>query len=340
MSVSEVIALASELIKIRSLSGQESGITDFLARALANQGWPVERLPVCDGRENLFVAFGTPEIVFTTHMDVVPAPDELFEPRVNENKLFGRGACDTKGIIATMIAVAKSLRAQGQDNFGLLFVVGEEDDGVGARVASQQLTERGIKFIINGEPTECTIMRAHKGALGIVLSCTGVACHSGYPEEGIDANRTLLAILSELLAMSLPVDPVLGPTTLNIGLIKAGVAPNIVSPRADAHVLFRTVASNTELLTAITDLVATRGSIEVTYDMPVASLREIADLPSGVASYCTDIPFFAPLGAECVLYGPGSILVAHTNEEHIALSQIKEALAGYEHIFHALRGRA
>ena len=125
MSVSEVIALASELIKIRSLSGQECGITDFLARTLADRGWPVERLPVCDGRENLFVAFGTPEIVFTTHMDVVPGPDELFEPSLRDNKLFGRGACDTKGIIATMISVAESLRAQEQDNFGLLFVVGE-----------------------------------------------------------------------------------------------------------------------------------------------------------------------------------------------------------------------
>jgi acetylornithine deacetylase len=337
MNISDTVSLASSLIRFRSLSGSEGPITDFLARTLADRGWPVERLPVVDGRENIFVAFGTPSIVFTTHTDVVPGPDNLFEPVVRDGLLYGRGACDTKGIIATMISLADQLRSRGESNFGLLFVVGEETDGIGARTASQQLQGRGIKYIVNGEPTECKVMRAHKGSLGLSLTCTGVACHSGYPEQGKDANAQLIRILSRILECSWPTDPLLGPTTVNIGVVQAGMAANIVSPLANAEVIFRTVSANAQIMATVQELCGDECSIEVPYQVEPVYCSEIPGMPSDVAAYCTDIPFFAPLGAACVLYGPGSILAAHTHQEHIALQQIEDALLGYDYIFHQLK---
>jgi acetylornithine deacetylase len=340
MDCSDTVALASALIHFRSLSGAEGPITDFLFETLSARSWDVERLPIGDGRDNLFVSFGTPEIVFTTHTDVVPGPDDAFSPAVRDGRLYGRGACDTKGIIATMVTVAERLRARSVGNFGLLFVVGEEVDGIGARRASQQLQGRGIRFIINGEPTEGKIMRAHKGCLGLEISCTGVACHSGYPDEGKDANAELVRILARIIDHPWPVDATLGSTTVNCGIIQGGMAGNIVSPSADARVVFRTVASNAEILSTVKQLLSPSASMQLGYDVPLVSLLEIPGMPSDVAAYSTDIPNFASLGAECVLYGPGSILVAHTDEEYIALKDIEEAILGYEYIFDHLKERA
>jgi acetylornithine deacetylase len=339
MDRSDTIALASSLIRFRSLSGSEGPITDFLFETLSARGWDVERLPIGGDRDNLFVSFGIPEILFTTHTDVVPGPDYAFFPVVRDGRLYGRGACDTKGIIATMITVADRLRERGVSNFGLLFVVGEELDGIGARRASEQLQGRGVRFIINGEPTEGKVMRAHKGSLGLDISCEGVACHSGYPEQGRDANAELVRILARIIEYPWPADSTLGRTTVNCGVISGGMAGNIISPRAEARVVFRTVTSNGEILSTVNEMLPPTASIEVGYDVPPVSLLEIPGMPSDVAAYCTDIPNFAPLGAECVLYGPGSILVAHTDQEHIALKDIEEAIFGYEHIFNRLRER-
>lgn len=340
MDCSDTIALASALIRLRSLSGGEGPITDFLSKTLSARGWNVERLPIGDARDNLFVSFGKPEIVFTTHTDVVPGPDDAFSPVVRDGRLYGRGACDTKGIIATMVTVAERLRARGIGDFGLLFVVGEEVDGVGARRASHQLQGRGIRFIINGEPTEGKIMRAHKGCLGLEISCAGVACHSGYPDEGKDANAELVRNLARIIDYPWPADATLGPTTVNCGVMKGGVAGNIISPRAEATVVFRTVTPSGGILSTVKQLLSPAASMRVVYDVAPVSLMEIPGMPNDVAAYCTDIPNFAPLGAECVLYGPGSILVAHTDEEYIALKDIEEAILGYEYIFDHLKERA
>jgi acetylornithine deacetylase len=236
-----------------------------------------------------------------------------------------------------MVTVAERLRGRGEENFGLLFVVGEEFDGIGARKAAQQLQGRGVRYIINGEPTEGKIMRAHKGSLGLTVSCKGLACHSGYPQEGRDANAELIQILSRIIEQEWTVDPILGPTTVNCGVIKGGVAGNVVSPSATATVVFRTVAPHGEILSTVRQYLSASSLLEINYDLPPVSLLEIPGMQSDVAAFCTDIPNFAPLGAECVLYGPGSILVAHTDEEHIAIDDMEQAIVGYEHIFAQLR---
>jgi acetylornithine deacetylase len=337
MPLSDTIAFASSLIRFRSLSGHEGAIADFLVDSFSSRGWNVERLPVADGRDNIFVTFGTPEIVFTTHTDIVPGPDHLFEPFCQNDRLYGRGACDTKGIIATMVAAAEELRERGETNFGLLFVVGEEFDGIGARTAARQLRNRGIRYLINGEPTECKIMRAHKGGLGVTIVAEGVACHSGYPSEGDDANARLIEVLSRIYQTSWPNDPVLGPTTVSCGLIQGGVAANIISPRAEAQLVFRTVSPHSEVISILEQLIPASCRMEIVYDAPVVHLLEVPGIPSDVAAYCTDIPFFAPLRAETVLFGPGSILVAHTDEEHISFEEISKAITGYKQIFSELK---
>ena len=337
MDISQIVSLASDLIRFRSLSGQEEEVTEFLAAFFRARGWRAELLPVEEKRANLFVAFGKPEIVFTTHTDVVPGPESLFNPTVRDGRLYGRGACDTKGIIATMVAVAELLLAKGVTDFGLLFVVGEELDGIGAQRAAEQLAGRGIRYLINGEPTECQVMRAHKGGLDFHITCRGTACHSGYPELGDDANLRLLRLLGEILAASWPTDPLLGVTTVNCGVVKGGVAGNIISPRAEARVLFRTVSPHAGIKEAVERLLPPLTEVKAMYDVPPVRLTEIQGIQSGIAAYCTDIPNFAPLHAECVLYGPGTIHAAHTDDEYIELKDIEQAVVGYDHIFHRLK---
>jgi acetylornithine deacetylase len=337
MDINEIINLASDLIGIRSLSGEEQQITSFLTDAFRLKGWPVELLPVEGTRANILVSFGTPEILFTTHTDIVPGPEQLFTPVVRDSRLYGRGACDTKGIIATMVAVVDRLRSRGETNFGLLLVVGEELDGIGARKAAEQLKGRGVRYIINGEPTECKIMRAHKGGFDLKIICEGTACHSGYPQLGDDANDRLIKLLNSIVNTQWPSDPDLGDTTVNCGLIRGGTAGNIVSPYAEARVLFRTVSDHKGILNAVESILPPRTRVEIMYNVAPVVMREIDGIPSDVAAYCTDIPNFAALEAECVLYGPGTILAAHTDTENIALQDIQDAIIGYEHIFHQLK---
>jgi acetylornithine deacetylase len=337
MNITEIVTFASDLIRIPSLSGEEQEVTTFLAQNLRSRGWPVELLPVEGSRANVLVSFGIPEIVFTTHTDVVPGPEQLFCPTVRDGRLYGRGACDTKGIIATMVSVIDRLLRQGQSNFGLLLVVGEELDGIGARRGAMQLKDRGVRYLINGEPTECKIMRAHKGGLDLRITCEGTACHSGYPHLGDDANERLIKLLNRIMGTEWPTDPDLGSTTVNCGLIQGGVAGNIISPLSEARVLFRTVSSHDYIRRVVESMLPSRTKVEVGYDVAPVLLRQIDGIPSDVAAYCTDIPNFDELGAECVLYGPGSILDAHTDSENIALKDIEAAVIGYEYIFHQLR---
>jgi acetylornithine deacetylase len=339
MNSSEILDFTAKLISFKSLSGSEGEVINFLKDNFDARGWSSELLPVEENRFNIFVTFGKPTIMFSTHLDVVPAKDHLFNPVFRDNRLFGRGACDAKGIAATMIAVAESLLKDGETDFGLLFVVGEELDGSGAKAAAIKLQGRGIKFIINGEPTEGKIMRAHKGVLGLEVAVKGRACHSGYPHLGEDANAKLVRIGAKMLQKKWPQDDLLGETTVNIGVIQGGLAGNIVSPSAKANILFRTVTPTKELLDGVNDCLESGSSLRVTYEAPAVRLLDIDGLQTDVASYCTDIPNFAPLKAECVLYGPGTIHLAHTDEESISLHDIEDAFRGYRLIFHQLKAR-
>lgn len=337
MKSEDILNLAAELIRIKSLSGKEQEIINFLNNLFKSWGWQTELLEVEPNRNNLLVTFGKPEILFTTHVDVVPGKDFLFVPVIKDGRLTGRGACDTKGIIATMVATIKDLLSQGSNNFGLLLVVGEELDGSGAKAAAEQLAGRGVRYIINGEPTEGKLMRAHKGVLGLTIACRGKACHSGYPELGDDANVRLINILARLIDTKLPANKELGATTVNIGQIKGGVAGNVVSDRAEANVLFRTVTDNKEILKLLTEVVQEEGEYQITYTAPPVLLKIVDEIATDIASYCTDIPNFAPLKAEALLYGPGSIQLAHTDIESITAEDVQEARRGYELIFHRLQ---
>lgn len=330
------IALTKELITFRSLSGEERGVVSYLAGEMQRWGWSPKLLSVTPTRDNLWVQFGTPKIVFTTHLDVVPGPEKLFSPVLEGDKLTGRGACDAKGLAATMVAVAHNLLDKGEKDFGLLFVVGEEEDGIGAKAASSQLRDAGIKFIINGEPTEGLIAKAHKGAVGFTLQLSGTSCHSGYPELGKDANRAALQIGARLSELDFGHSEKLGSATINIGKFDGGVSANVVSAHATLHGLIRTVTPNSAVIATLSKACGD-GELSIVYDVPCTELLEVPGIPSTVVAYCCDIPFFSPLGAQAVLYGPGSINRAHTDFEFITRSEIAEAIKGYEKIFYHLR---
>lgn len=332
-----IASLTSELINIRSYSGEEHEVCKQMVKIFERLGWKSETFPVKDGRENVMVTFGEPRIVFTTHLDVVPAPDHLFHARIESGVLYGRGACDAKGIAATMIGAALKLRESGADNFALLFVVGEEYDGCGAAQAAIDLAGRGIKFIVNGEPTQGKLVRAHKGAVDFELRFNGSACHSGYPELGVDANLKMIEAINRIQALDLGSDEVLGKATINFGVINGGVAGNIVSPSASMRALVRTVTPAAFVIDRISTAVADLGTATPTYAVDPTRMIILPGFETDVASYVTDIPNFAPLNAQAILYGPGTIFDAHTDLEKITLAEIADACAGYVRIWNLLQ---
>ena len=335
LTAPDAILMCAEAIKFKSLSGFEQEVVQYFKREMELLGWSPVYLPVTGDRANLYVEFGSPKILFTTHLDVVAAPPELFSPRVIQDSLYGRGACDAKGIAATMMVVAQQLLCQGQSGFGILFVVGEEHDGAGAQAAARQLPNRGIQFIINGEPTEGVVASSHKGGLGFTVAVSGTACHSGYPEAGVDANRLAIELGHRLLNLNLGEDSKLGKATINLGRIDGGMGASVISPRATIEGLVRTVGPNAAVVNRIKEVVSPF-ILEITYDVPCSDLLEIPSLPSSVVAFCCDIPFFSTLGAQAVLYGPGSILRAHTDNEYITRNEIESAIAGYHTIFQYL----
>ncbi len=334
---SEILQLTADLIAIPSLAPQEEALLRFLRCDLEARGWNVETIPVGDsGRSDLFVAFGTPEIVFTTHIDIVPGPQQMFTPRLEDDSVWGRGACDAKGIAATMIAAAEELLRAKDSNFGLLFVVGEEDDGIGATTAAQALQNRGIRFLIDGEPTENKLALAHKGSVSVRITFQGRACHSGYPKLGDDANAKLIRAAASLMDTDFGKDSVLGPSSVMCGEICGGVAGNVVSPRAELNVSVRTVSDNEAVLRKIRECTPQAQSFEVIYNCPPTRCLEVPGFDTTVVAFATDIPHFSALGAQCLLYGPGSIFIAHTDEEHIERRSIERAVEDYCSLFRAL----
>ena len=334
----ETISMIEKAIAIPSVSGNEKAVLDFFFEQFAAWGWPAERHPVEDNRYNIFVPFGVPKIVFTTHVDVVPAPPQLFHPRTENGNLIGRGSCDAKGIACAMISACRMLLKSGTNNFGLLLVVGEERDQVGARAAAKQLLGRGIEAIVNGEPTERKIVLEHKGCLGVRIECTGRSAHSGYPEKGEDANAKIIRIASKLLETDFGVDPSLGPATVNVGYFGGGVAANVISPSAFLECIVRVVGSVESAAEKVRTVVGADGVIKETSRIPAARMEAIPGFPTCVVSYVTDVPNFFPLTKRCVLFGPGTIDVAHTDHEHIALKDLELSIIDYQKIFAALAG--
>lgn len=326
------IQLTRALVEIESTTYHEGAVGDFVASFLAGQGWNVETTPVpqpaesgTDGaRWNVYAGSSgaSPHVVFSTHMDTVP-PYIPF--REDEEFLYGRGVCDAKGIMAAQIAAAERLRAEGF-NVGLLFVSGEERDSAGAKVANENA--KGSRFLINGEPTDNRLALASKGSLRGVLRASGTMAHSAYPELGESAVHKLVEVCERLLRLELPVTPDVGPSTLNIGQISGGRAPNVIADKAEAQVLTRLVGDSTPVRQAILEAAEGLAEVDFTLEIPFVRLRAVPGLPTMVAKFTTDIPWLTGWG-EPLLLGPGSIHVAHTPNERIAKKELLEAVELY-----------
>lgn len=321
----ELFSLTRRLVDIESITGNETGVGEFLRTELQRLGYRAEKMPVEGERFNLWATLAEtprPAIVFSTHMDTVPP----FIPSSEDSeRIWGRGSCDAKGIIAAQIAAAERLRAGGI-HAGLLFLVGEEKDSQGAQVANQQ--PPGSRFLVNGEPTENRLGLASKGTLRVELTARGRMAHSAYPELGESAIDKLLVALTRLRAMPLPSDPQVGPCTLNIGMIEGGRAPNVIPDFARAHLLYRLIAPAHELRRDILAAVGDLAEANFVLEIPFMRLRTLEGLPTMIAAFTTDIPALSRWG-EPLLVGPGSIHVAHTEREHIQKSQLTAAVELY-----------
>jgi acetylornithine deacetylase len=321
----DLFAFTRQLVDIESITGNEGAVGDFLRRELERLGFDVRKMPVEGARANVFATvpeYPQPAVVLSTHMDTVPP---FIPSSETSDRILGRGACDAKGIMAAQIAAALRLREQGLA-VGLLYVVGEERDSLGAKTANQQAC--GSKFLINGEPTENRLATASKGTLRVNLVAEGRMAHSAYPELGESAIDKLLEALTRLRAMSLPQDHDVGPTTLNIGLLDGGRAPNVIADHARAELLYRLVGPAEELRAQITQQVAGLARAEFVLEIPFVKLRSFPDLPTMIAKFTTDIPWLNQWG-EPLLVGPGSIHVAHTEGEFVEKKQLLEAVELY-----------
>jgi acetylornithine deacetylase len=326
------ILLTRQLCEIESTTYHEGPVGDFLAGFLAGRGWDVEKMPVPQPSEgtaggerwNVYAGLAgqTPDLVFSTHMDTVPPYIPFSE---DDEFLYGRGVCDAKGILAAQVTAAEALCAAGF-RIGLLFVSGEERDSAGARAAN--LAPKGSRFLINGEPTDNRVALASKGALRAVFRCTGKMAHSAYPELGDSAVHKLVQVLAKLLVLPLPVVEEIGPSTLNIGQIQGGYAPNVIADKAEAQVLVRTVTDSAPVRAELIEVAGDLAEVEFTLDMPFVRMHAVEGLPTMVAKYSTDIPALSNWGRPLLL-GPGSIHVAHTPHEKLAKRELLDAVDLY-----------
>lgn len=327
----QLFELTRKLIDIESVTPNEREIGDFLwgylhEMALRFEGI-AERMHVEPGRDNIFVRFGDPVVVLSTHMDTVPP---FIPSREDEKNIWGRGACDTKGIIAAMITAARQLLESRHRNFGLLFVVGEERNSAGALAAARD--PRGSRFLINGEPTENKLALGSKGALRFEVIAHGRMAHSAYPELGESAIEKLLNALERIRQVDLPRDPVLGQCTLNIGTIMGGRAPNVIPDEARAEIFIRVVNEVKDLRLAVTRAAEPDARAQEILFIPAAHLGALDGIATTVVAFTTDIPAFDGKWGQPFLIGPGSIHVAHTSEEHIPKSQLTEAVSLYQQL--------
>ena len=321
----DAVAFTRQLVDIESITGNEAAVGDFLYRELCRLGYQANKIEVEADRFNVYATSPDnlhPAVTFSTHMDTVPP----FIPSSEDGaRIYGRGSCDAKGIIAVQIAAAERLRQQSF-HVGLLFVVGEERDSLGAKLANQQAA--GSKYLVNGEPTENRIALASKGTLRVEVTASGRMAHSAYPELGESAIDKLLDVLARLRAMPLPSDPEIGPCTLNIGLIEGGRAPNVIPDYAHADLLYRLIGPSQELRRQIATIAGNQVKVTFPLEIPFLRLRAVDGLTTMTAAFTTDIPFLGNWG-EPLLIGPGSIHVAHTEGEYIEKQQLADAINLY-----------
>ena len=333
------IALARRLIDVPSPTESEFAVGEMLDRELTALGFQTRRHEVTDTRFNLLaLAGGHPRVVMNSHIDTVPP---WFASSEDEEFIYGRGACDTKGIIAAMLAAGERLRARGIDEFAFLFVVGEETDSIGAKSANVAFADLGSEYVVVGEPTESTFARASKGALTCTLRFEGMAAHSAYPHLGESAINKMVAAIAEINAADWGSHEVLGRTTVNVGVVRGGERPNIIAAEAECDLIFRLVTTPEDVQRRLEELIDQHGGrVTMARGNPPQFMIVPEGAKSAVVSFNTDVPWLGALGKP-LLFGPGSILDAHGVNEKIAKRDLLAAVTTYEEmVVSLLEGRA
>jgi len=327
--------LTKTLINIPSISENEEQVGFFLRDYLENLGWTVELQPVSENQNNVIASLNdTPRVFFSTHMDTVPP---FIEAGEDDEKIYGRGACDAKGIIASQIFAAEELRKQGINDVGLLFTVDEEQGSSGARAANKHPIASKCEYMINGEPTDNDLAIGSKGSLRFSIKTKGVAAHSAYPEEGESAIEKLLDVLADVRRIEFPNDEFFGETTNNIGLIGGGLKTNVIAPNAEAGLHIRLTTDDKPILKLLKKTIAGRGEIEIlSVALPVKMLA-VEGFRQKVVRFTTDIPHLSNWGKPLLL-GAGSILVAHTKDEFVPKRDLEEAVGLYVNLAKKLIG--
>ncbi len=326
----DVVALAAELVGIPSITGSEAPVIELLSRRLIAGGWNVTVQEVSAGRANIWASRTGDGVCYSTHVDTVPP---FIPPRLENNRLYGRGACDAKGIVAAMITAAERLVSAGEERVDLLLLVGEEKGSDGARATSS--LSPTSRFLINGEPTESRLASGAKGSLRVTLRTRGKDAHSAYPHLGQSAIEPLLDLLPSLRQLELPSDPVLGETTVNIGVITGGTAANIIPSHAEAELMCRLVGDVAPVKQRIVDWVGGRAEIEYGSHIPAQHFHVVPGFETGPVAYTSDIPLLGAWGTP-LLFGPGSIHVAHTPDEYIDIEELRASVDTYERLARTL----
>ncbi|MEO5860769.1 MAG: M20/M25/M40 family metallo-hydrolase [Pyrinomonadaceae bacterium] len=322
----DIFDLTKALMAIPSTSGEEEAVGFRLRDYLQSLGWNVELQPVSDNQNNVIATVNdTPRIWLSTHMDTVPP---FIPPTEDDEKIYGRGACDAKGIIAAQITAAEQLRKEGLTDIGLLYTVEEERASTGAKAANLHPLAAKCEYMINGEPTNNDLAIGSKGSFRLKIKTKGKAAHSAYPEMGDSAILTLLDILDDIRQTKFPNDDFFGDTTVNIGVIEGGVALNVIPPSAEASLLIRLTTKREPIESALRNIVRNRGEIEVLSCSEPVKLLEVEGFNQKVVRFTTDIPYL-PNWGKPLLLGPGSILVAHTKNEFVLKKDLETAVELY-----------
>jgi acetylornithine deacetylase len=325
-----VFELTNKLMSIPSVTGSEREVGDFLFAHLAELGYRIERQNVSADRFNILAQAGEPAVVMCTHIDTVPP---TLPVREDDHFLYGRGACDTKGIIAAMLEAGGRLRGDGITNFGYLFVVGEETDGAGAKAANN--LQWNSRFVVVGEPTGNKLARAQKGSFWANLTVSGRAAHSGYPEAGVSAIEALWKLLNDCQNAGWGADPVLGNGSFNVGVFQGGERANIVPAKASAAVMIRTIEPRRRVEEKMLAIVGNRATMEIVTGADPQVMHVVDGFPTTVVSFGSDVPYLGNLGKP-LLVGPGSILDAHGADEKISKKELLEGIELYERLVRTL----
>jgi acetylornithine deacetylase len=324
--MSDVVALAAELLAIESPTGGEGRAVDFVSRWLVARGWNVTVQEVTAGRGNVWASRAGGGVTLSTHLDTVPP---YLAPRLVGDRLYGRGACDAKGIAAAMLCAADALAAAGEDRVDLLLVVGEEKGSDGARLANR--LPATSRFLVNGEPTESRLAVGCKGSLRVTLTTRGREAHSAYPHLGVSAIEPMLALLPTLAQLEWPHDDRLGETTVNIGTIRGGTEANIIPGACESELMFRLVSDVDVVKSRLESWVGGRAEIRYGSYIPVQFFHTIDGFETAPVAYTSDIPLLGRWGTP-LLFGPGSIHVAHTPDEFVSVTELRAAVDSYQRL--------